>query len=271
MTEIFKRCDETYLCGNWQEKYPNLLIGFTTRYGGYSQIPYGTLNMGLHVGDKKENVVSNRKKLANKISFPLKNWVLGEQVHGTKIKVVNQEDSGKGTTRLEDAIKDVDGLITNKKGVLCCAFFADCVPLYFYDPVTKYIGLAHAGWKGTVNRMAEKMVEEFIQIGADPKNISVIIGPSISKQYYEVDERVIRKISSEHIEKTVDRAGENRFFLDLKQLNAEILLQSGILRHNIDITNYCTFRDKDLFFSYRRDRGKTGRMLAFIGIKDDET
>lgn len=271
MSEIFKQDHEMYLTGPWQEKYPNVTIGFTTRNGGFSKAPYDRLNMGLHVADQPKNVIENRKKLADALSFPLERWVVGEQVHGTKIKIIDHEDTGKGTTSHAEAVKGIDGFITNKKGILCTAFFADCVPLYFYDPVTDLIGLAHAGWKGTVNRMAQKMVEQFKELGADPESILVIIGPCISKPYYEVDDRVIQKVSKELQAKTTAYAGENHYYLDLKQLNVEILLQSGILRHNIDITNYCTFKDQELFFSYRRDEGKTGRMLAFIGMKNEVT
>jgi hypothetical protein len=269
MTEVLKHEHDMYLSCKWQEKYAGLCAGFSTRRGGVSGAPFDQLNMGLHVADEPENVISNRERLAEMISFPLDNWVIGEQIHHTKIKTIEQDDLGRGTRSLTDAIKGVDGLITNKKGVLCAAFFADCVPLYFHDPVTGYIGLAHAGWKGTVNGMARKMVDQFIKKGSDPVNLEVMIGPSISGQYYEVDERVIRHISSEHVEKTTRKVAENKFLLDLKQLNVEILLQSGVLHPNIEVTKYCTFRDEKLFFSYRRDNGKTGRMLGFIGLKED--
>jgi len=271
MYEPFKQHNESLLYGKWQEKYPNICIGFTTRIGGTSKAPYHSLNLGLHVADNKEDVITNRKQLAKELTFPIENWVIGEQVHGTKIIKIDHSHMGKGTLSHGSAIKDVDGLITNSKGILCTAFFADCVPLYFYDPVTEYIGIAHAGWKGTVHRIAEKMVIELKKLGVEMANLLALIGPSISKYYYEVDDRVIRMIRKEDLEKTTSSVGENRFQLDLRQLNAEILLQSGVLRHNIDITNYCTFRDKDLFFSHRRDQGKTGRMLGFIGMKKENS
>jgi len=271
MTEIFKQTNDIYLSSKWQEKYTGLCVGFSTRRGGISDAPFDQLNMGLHVADEPENVLSNREILAKTISFPLDRWVIGEQVHHTNIKVVEQNDLGKGTRSMEDDVKGDDGLITNKKDVLCAAFFADCVPLYFYDPITQYVGLAHAGWKGTVNRIADKMVKQFVRNGTDPANLHVMIGPSISGQYYEVDERVTQHMDREHAEKVTRKISENKFLLDLKQLNTEILLQSGVLRHNIDITKYCTFRDKELFFSYRRDHGKTGRMLGFIGMTKDRT
>lgn len=268
MNEPFLQSHETHFTNaKWQELNSSLSIGFTTRNGGVSDPPFHTMNLGLHVADDKEAVIANRKRLAKDLSFPINSWTVAEQVHGITVKRITSVDKGKGTLSHESSIKGVDGLITNEKGILCTAFFADCVPLYFFDPVTEYIGIAHAGWKGTVHGIAKEMVNEFKSAGVNEADLLVMIGPSISKQFYEVDEKVVRLINQHDREKTVVPVGNNRFLLDLKKLNTEILLQSGILRHNIDITNYCTFRDENLFFSHRRDQGKSGRMLGFIGFK----
>jgi polyphenol oxidase len=267
MNEPFKELDGSYLyIEGWQQLHPNLVAGFTTRNGGVSKEPYHTFNLGLHVPDNQDDVLTNRKKLAVKLDFPFENFISGEQVHHTSVKEVTEEDKGKGSATYESSIKGTDGMITNSKGLLCTAFFADCVPLYFFDPVTEYIGIAHAGWKGTVGRIAENMVEAFKKKGTNPENLRVAIGPCISEKYYEVDDRVIKSIDEEMRKKTVTPLRNNHFLLDLKQLNVEILLQTGVIRHNIEVTKYCTFRDEDLFFSYRRDFGKTGRMLGFLGF-----
>ncbi|WP_010649452.1 peptidoglycan editing factor PgeF [Oceanobacillus massiliensis] len=267
MTEPFAGYEESYLnIEKWQQLHPKLIAGFTTRNGGVSSAPYHTLNAGLHIPDNKRDVVENREILAAKLKFPLHNWISGEQVHQTAVQEVTEQEKGKGSVSYESSIKGTDGLITNRKGILCTAFFADCVPLYFFDPVTEYIGIAHAGWKGTVNLMAAKMVDAFLEKGSNPENLLVAIGPCISKKFYEVDDKVIQSISKEYREKTVTSLENNRYLLDLKQLNVEILLQSGVFRHNIEVTNYCTYQDEDLFFSHRRDQGKTGRMLGFLGF-----
>jgi polyphenol oxidase len=269
MSEPFKQTNESYLhIENWQKRNPNLRAGFTTRNGGVSRPPFGTFNCGLHVNDRTETVIENRTLLAKELNMPLENWVTGEQVHGTNIKIIVDRDKGRGAKSYDNAIKGIDGLITNKKGILCTAFFADCVPLYFYDPVTEYIGIAHAGWKGTVNGIQEQMVQALKEVGVDTADLLVAIGPSISQEKYEVDDRVIEAISKEYRQKTVTPQDNQRYLLDLKQLNAEILLQSGVLRHNIEVTNYCTHQDEALFFSHRRDNGKTGRMLGFLGFQE---
>ncbi|MEC5422775.1 peptidoglycan editing factor PgeF [Virgibacillus sp. C22-A2] len=266
MSELFKHCNELHLhIEKWQKLSPNLTVGFTTKNGGISKAPYDTLNCGLHVADTYNEVIANRTKLADVLKFPLENWVSGEQVHGTVVKNVDEEAKGKGATSYQDSIKGTDGLITNKPGILCTAFFADCVPLFFFDPITGYIGIAHAGWKGTVGGMAKEMIQKFEAAGVTKSDLLVAIGPCISGEAYEVDEHVISHISDKYKKKAVTPKGNNRYLLDLKQLNVEILLQCGVLRNNIDVTNYCTFYDNQLFFSHRRDNGKTGRMLGYIG------
>lgn len=268
MSEPFQLQTEINLViEKWQQLNPRLKAGFTTRNGGFSEAPFHTMNLGLHVQDQSEKVIRNRQKLAETVYSPLETWVSGEQIHQTNVHFVTDLDKGKGATAYDTSLNDIDGLITNHNGILCTAFFADCVPIYFFDPSSGYIGIAHAGWKGTVNRIGEKMVEALQSGGADPADILVTIGPCISRDVYEVDERVIRHIPDTFFDKAVVTRENNRFLLDLKQLNIEILLQQGILRHNIDVTNYCTFRDESLFFSHRRDRGKTGRMLGYIGYE----
>ncbi|WP_255259792.1 laccase domain-containing protein [Lentibacillus sp. CBA3610] len=126
----------------------------------------------------------------------------------------------------------------------------------------------HSRLERTVHRIGQKMVEALQSAGADPADVLVTIGPCISGDVYEVDDQVASQIPDELFDKAVMSQGNNRFLLDLKQLNKEILLQHGILRHNIDVTNYCTFRDEALFFSHRRDQGKTGRMLGYIGYEE---
>lgn len=266
MSEPFYHDTDSFLhIQKWQNINKKLRAGFTTRIGGVSKEPFATFNLGLHVPDDNNDVVANRRLLANNLAFPLNNWVAAEQVHSANTVEVNRNDKGKGAVTFEDSLAGTDGIFTNESGLLCTAFFADCVPLFFFDPVSGYIGIAHAGWKGTVKRIAEKMVEKLLMAGSKTNDILVVIGPCISQKAYEVDTRVVHHIPVELHDKTVTKQGDNRYLLDLKQLNTEILLQCGILRHNIDITNYCTFQEESLFFSHRRDNGKTGRMLGYIG------
>ncbi|MFD2044021.1 peptidoglycan editing factor PgeF [Ornithinibacillus salinisoli] len=268
MADVFLHENESFLSiKKWQELNPNLIAGFTSRIGGVSETPYDSQNLGLHVPDKKQSILSNRRSLAQQLNFPLESWASGEQVHHSHVQVITQADKGKGAMDYDSSIQGTDGLITNETGLLCTAFFADCVPLYFYDPQSKYIGIAHAGWKGSVNRIAEKMVEKLQSLGVDVRKLLVAIGPCISQENYEVNSQVIDHVSPKLREKTTVHVGEYKYLLNLKQLNVEILLQCGVFRNNIDISNYCTYTEKSLFYSHRRDQGKTGRMLGYIGLR----
>lgn len=268
MSEIFQQKDPTFLSIElWQSQNNSLVAGFTTRLGGVSQSPFDTFNLGMHVNDQLQDVLANRNELGKSLRMPLSQWVAAEQIHGNQIHIVDKHDKGKGAQTFDSSIKKTDGLITREPGILCTAFFADCVPLYFFDPITTYIGIAHAGWRGTTNKIGARMVEQMQNLGVNPKNILVAIGPSISQEKYEVDETVINQIDELYRESVSIKHSGTKYLLDLKLLNKQILLDSGIKELNIEMTKHCTYTKQGLFFSHRRDQGKTGRMLGYIGLK----
>ncbi|QHT46572.1 peptidoglycan editing factor PgeF [Bacillus sp. SB49] len=264
--EPFKRKSEKQLA--CLENFPELVAGISTRSGGCSQNPYHTLNMGLHVEDEAETVVKNRQRLAEELAFPLESWVIGEQIHGTKIHVVQRSDRGKGAASHATAVAGVDGLITKERGILLAAFFADCVPLYFYDPETGWIGIAHAGWKGTVKEMAGKMLDALLEQGCRKEDIRVIIGPSIGMERYEVDDKVADAVPDAHKKACLIEQEAGKYLLDLKSLHAHMLIKKGIPLEHLHVSGYCTYEEEAVFYSHRRDHGKTGRMLGFIGLPE---
>ncbi|SEB17433.1 conserved hypothetical protein [Thalassobacillus cyri] len=268
MTEPFKHKYDSLLAIQDWKQYQALTAGFSTRYGGVSGPPFINFNQGLHVNDREEDVITNRERLAVSAGIPLNRWVIGEQVHSTEVAVVHEEDAGKGAYRQDNAVKGCDGLITNTPGVLLAAFFADCVPLYFHAPKAGWIGIAHAGWKGSVNGMAASMVKAFQAQGIPAQEISAVIGPSISMKHYEVDQRVVDHIEGKHVNKVTEPLHDGKFLLDLRELNRLILLDAGVNEKYIRVTEHCTYEQEDVFFSHRRDYGKTGRMLGFIGFTD---
>lgn len=255
---------------SWEEKFPNLTAGITTRHGGTSSEPYDTLNMGLHVHDDGNAVVDNRQRLAGLIQFPLEAWVLGEQVHGTKIMKVEEESPfiGAGTTPEQPAIAGIDGLITKNKDILLAAFFADCVPLYFYDPKTGWFGIAHAGWKGTVGGIAGEMVKKLICEGVSAKDLYVAIGPSIGANNYQVNQQVIDQIPKCFQAAVCVKLDleSDQYLLDLKKLNQLMLIDQAVDQEKIIVSKQCTY-EQPHFYSHRRDQGQTGRMLGFIGCR----
>ncbi|WP_299086977.1 peptidoglycan editing factor PgeF [uncultured Metabacillus sp.] len=272
--EPFQQKDTAFLSlPQWDNLIKGLTVGFTIKSGGVSSDAYSTLNLGLHVQDQPEKVVQNREILASKLSFPTKNWVFAEQIHSTHIEKVSIQDRGRGLTAYKDGLSGSDGLYTKDDGVMLSLCFADCVPLYFIAPEKHLIGLAHAGWKGTVNDIGGEMVRKWInEEDADPKNIKVAIGPAIGHCCYIVDDKVISAFNKIVIKKysvPYRSVSDGQYTLDLKQLNKYLLLESGVKEENITISQQCTSCENDLFFSHRRDAGKTGRMLSFIGINKE--
>ncbi|MBH0229066.1 peptidoglycan editing factor PgeF [Halobacillus yeomjeoni] len=249
------------------QDHKSLVAGVTTRQGGHSSKPFDSLNMGLHVRDQGEHVINNRQELADELRIPLEDWVIGEQVHGTEVHVVTRADKGKGVRSHDTAAAGVDGLITNEKDVLLGAFYADCVPLLFVDPHAGWVGIAHAGWKGTVGDMAGEMIRQLVHQGCKRTDIEMVIGPCISQNHYKVDQKVIDQIPQSQHSLTVTDLGAGQFLLDLKKLNERFAVQAGLAESQIKQTRFCTYEKEELFFSHRRDQGKTGRMLGFIGWK----
>lgn len=240
---------------------------FSTRHGGVSAAPYDTLNLALHVGDVPEAVVANRRVFADAGGFSLDKLVCAQQVHGTSIFVASSRDRGRGVYRYEDAIPDTDALITNDRDVVLGAFFADCVSVYIADPVRKSIGLAHAGWKGTVNGIAgktmAKMTEEF---GSIPAHCFAFIGPSIGPCCYRVGEEVVSLLDQAMaVHVSPESGGQNGFKLDLWSANRDNLVAAGMTADNILVCGICTQCDTR-FFSYRREGEKTGRMAGILGL-----
>ncbi len=244
-----------------------LTVGFSTRSAGFSTGGYESLNMGLHVQDDNSTVIANREKLAVELAIPLTNWIFSEQVHGNTIQKVSSYDMGAGAYQLATAINETDGLYTNEKNVLLASLYADCVPLYFYSSVDHFVGLAHAGWKGTVGEIGPKMVNLWIEKeGIPPEAIYVAIGPCISKENYEVDDFVIERVNkvvNSHTHLPYKQIAPNKYLLDLKELNKQLLISAGIKEEHIFISRYCTYDENQLFYSYRREQ-QTGRMMSFI-------
>lgn len=257
----------------WRQTIPSLVAGFSTREGGVSTGPYSSLNLGFHVGDDQESVKQNRQRLAEQLAFPITRWVGTEQVHEASVKKVGLADAGKGAATLETAIAGTDALYTADENLLLTSLYADCVPLFFLAPDQRLIGLAHAGWRGTVKRIAPAMVKRWqADEGVDPADVHVVIGPCISQSAYEVDRGVIEAIRQSlpsTVERTYTACGNDKYMLDLRLVNKQLLLEAGVRAEHIVLSSVCTAGDARMF-SHRADGGKTGRMMSFIGLRGDE-
>ncbi len=257
----FKNIDNTNLVNH----------GFSTRLGGVSKEHLSSMNLSFTRGDEDENVFENYRRITKALDVDYEKLVLSHQTHTTNIKLVTKEDMGKGLTR-EKEYTDIDGLITNEKGITLVTFYADCVPLLFVDPVNKAIGSSHSGWRGTTSKIGKVTIDRMHQAyKTNPQDLIAAIGPSICVDCYEVSEEVIEEFAnnfSQDIMSDICYKKENgKYQLDLWKANKYVLLEAGVKEENIAVTNICTCCNSNLLFSHRASHGRRGNMAAFIGIK----
>ncbi len=228
--------------------------GFTTRLGGRGNKPFDTLNLAFHVGDSLQTVIENRKIVCRALGTTIDSIVAAKQVHSNNIVVVESRDAGCGALTYDTAIPDVDGLVTNRPGLLLATFYADCVPIYILDPVKKVIASVHAGWKGTVARIGACAVKTMTEtFGSAPANCLVGIGPSIGPCCYEVDEPVIGVVKREFDWwlDVLKPSEKGRARLDLWAANRRIMVEAGIKDGNVEMAHSCTSCNQQILFSFR--------------------
>lgn len=222
---------------------------------------FTTRDLALKAGEREdltEEIENNKKLLCKGLNISLENLFIPVQTHSDNVEIIDLEKRD---------YPNCDGLITNKKNIAIALNFADCVPLVFYDPIKKVAAIAHAGWKGTVQRIGPKTVEKMAShFSCNPEDIIALIGPSIGKCCFEVQEDVLEKIKAS-IDSNWDDAIEGAH-ADLKIVNKIQLLASGIKK--IDLSTYCTSCQTELFFSYRKENGNTARHSAVIIIKSEK-
>ncbi|WP_138341250.1 peptidoglycan editing factor PgeF [[Clostridium] symbiosum] len=245
---------------------------FSTRLGGVSKGDFATMNFSFTRGDDRDDVLENYRRMAAALGVDRERMVLTWQTHTTNVRRVTEEDEGKGILRDRD-YRDVDGLITDIPGITLVTFFADCVPLYFLDPVHKAIGLSHSGWRGTVKRMGQVTVDAMKEaFGTRPEDIIACIGPSICGDCYEVGEEVADEFADAFHEKYHDvillKKQNGKYQLDLWKANEIVLKEAGIKGDNLAVTNICTYCNPQLLFSHRRTAERRGNLCAFLSLKE---
>lgn len=242
----------------------------SSRIGGFSNPPYDSLNLGFHVGDKPDMVLKNRERLAKSLEIPLHNFTIPRQVHDCNVKIVTDDSRGSGAFDYDTALSATDAMATNIPNICLTVLQADCVPILFFDMKKKVIGVAHAGWKGTVRMVAQNMVKVLKErFGCLPKDVLAGIGPSIGPCCYEVGYEVVAQIDESFCNKGVyiRKTPEGKSYFDLWEANKIQLAQMGIPEKNIEISGLCTRCNYAIFFSYRQQRKETGRFGAGIMLK----
>ncbi len=244
---------------------------FSTRIGGVSKNEYKSMNLNFKRGDDPECVMENYRIFCKAAGFDFDSLVSSSQDHNTFVRNVTKADCGIGITREHD-IPSVDALITNEPGVTLVTHYADCTPIYFADPEKKVIALAHAGWRGTISKIGEIVVEKMVSdYGCDPMDIIAVIGPAIGFCCYEVDTPVYEEFASltelkpAYFTKSL---GHGKYLIDLKEANRRMLLDAGLMSINITISDVCTKCNSGLLYSHRASGGKRGGLVAMMCINE---
>ncbi len=239
-------------------KFPNLIHGFSSRALG---------NMSFKRGKTKE-VVSNRRKFLGQLGVGLEQVVVMKLEHTNKTLYVNELDLGKGAFKEKNWIEDIDGLITNVPGVFLFTTFADCLPIFIFDPKRNLIALLHAGWRGTVIGICTKTIERLkLEFSSNPRDLQIFIGPSIHSCCFEIKQGVKNRFKKDEFGKRGLLVRESKTFVDLQKINFLQLTSQGIPPSNIEISPLCTACKTNIFYSHRIEGLNRGAMGAVIGLK----
>ena len=252
------------------EKIEGIRHAFSTRIGGVSKEHLSRMNLSFSRGDDPANVRENYRRFCEAAGFEVENIVTSDQAHTTKVRYVTKADCGSGVTRDRD-FHDIDGMITDEPGVVLATFYADCVPLYFVDPVHRAIGLSHSGWRGTVHKMGQATLDAMHErFGTEAKDVIAAVGPSICQDCYEVSGDVIEEFRAAFPETLHEKLfygkPDGKYQLNLWEANHQILLAAGVPEKQIHLPNLCTCCNPDFLYSHRASKGKRGNLAAFLSL-----
>ncbi|MCF6244072.1 MAG: peptidoglycan editing factor PgeF [Sulfurovum sp.] len=222
-------------------------------------------SMALHTGENTKDIIDNRKKIARHLRWGYKScFIVANQTHSDNIYIIS-EPTDRGWLLAETVVENCDALITNKKNIILTILTADCVPILLMDKEKDVIAAVHAGWRGTKSDILSKTVKKMCDIfHCDTKDIIAGIGPAIGVCCYEVDCNVAKYFSdSEAIPTEI----VGKYMLDLAFANKQQLLNVGLLNAHIEMSNICTACEVDRFFSYRKEKGCSGRFMSMIGLQ----
>lgn len=236
---------------------------FTSKCGGVSHGEIKGLNLGFRVEDDYESVMENYSLVAKDMDFDLERITAGRQTHSANIRIITEEDAGKGVSR-DSEFMDIDGLVTNSRRLPLAVYYADCVPVLLAEEKTGVIAAVHSGWRGTVSGIASNAVKIMVdRFGAAPADIKAAIGPAIGKCCFETGGEVACRFDKTLVTEQVN----GKFKVDLWTANKNMLMECGVREENIEVLGLCTICNSDILYSYRTHKEKTGRMGAFISLE----
>lgn len=280
LKEEYKPEQECYLCHEDSvpfirfhafDAYKEVNAGFSTRFGGESTGYLAELNLGFERGDSDDTVARNFKSICESMGIQAQNLVLSDQIHKTEVRYVTKKDTCQ--ERIGKKLRGIDGLITDQRDVSLATSYADCVPVFFYDPVKHIIAASHSGWRGTVDKIATKTIEKMAELfGSCAEDIVVVIGPSICQSCYEVSYDVIEAFQKKYTPEQVKQiawcsdSSNQKYQLDLWAANVIQLQESGVKKENIHVAGLCTCCNHELLYSHRASKGKRGNLNGFITL-----
>lgn len=244
----------SYISFPFFDKFPEILCAFSTRNGGFSQNIYSSLNMGLNTGDDRDIILKNRHSFFENLGINAKHIAFQGQIHSANVKSVSKGGNYQNT----------DALFTTVSGIFLSVQTADCIPIFIYSPDQHAIAVIHAGWRGALSGVLKNSLTLFESDKKDNlKNLYVAFGPALQKTCFEIKEDVYSKVPEKFL---LIHKEENRRYLDLQSCLKTQLTENGVVSENIFINKTCTHCDSERFYSYRRDRNNSGRMMGIIGL-----
>lgn len=262
----------------------HLIQGITTREGGVSTGAYATMNTGIFGDDDRNNVLENMRLAMSELGTDATKIILAHQVHSKNVLVIDQEANFDTMEKvhLENTplegfemyiSESTDGLMTNRTDIILITFYADCVPLLLYDPTKKVVAAVHSGWLGTAKAIGVEAINKMVSVyGSSVSDIKVGIGQSAGICCYEIGDDVIEALKMEFsldsIRDFVIPKRYGKYMIDLKEANAKLFRDAGILERNIEIDPDCTICNPEKYHSHRRAKGgKRGMMSAIVQLK----
>ena len=254
---------------HWDDTASGMSVAVTTRLGGVSRPPYDTLNLGLHVGDRPDDVVVNRERAAHAFGVGLDTVVFAHQVHGAQARLVGPADAGRGSTDDAEAIDDTDILVTTSPDVTLAILVADCVPMALVDHEARVLAAVHAGWRGTGAGAVAAALRALADAGGRPERVRAFLGPAVAPSRYQVGDEVREALADAvhpaPLASTVARPdGPGRWLVDLVAANRQQLEAAGVPPTQISESGITTANPS--LFSDRAQRpcGRFGLLARLV-------
>ena len=240
----------------------------TTRQGGYSESNYGQFNINRYCGDSSEAIAQNRQALCQLLQIDNRLLLMPHQVHLTEIAIIDDDFLGLGDDERQQRLEGIDAIMTDRTGVCIGVSTADCIPVLLYDGAHHAACAIHAGWRGTVSRIVEKAVQAMVQsYGSKPCDLQAQIGPGISLDSFEVGDDVYDTFAQAGFDMVAISQKRAKWHIDLPACNKLQLMAMGVKPERISVSDICTYKSHDTFFSARRLGINSGRIFTAILMK----